>query len=271
MAETGTFLSKDPWLGHPYLNQFISPTPIIPDYFKPQSLNQYAYAYNNSVNLTDPSGLTPNCESSKCKIELMSTTAGGIPGTGHFAIGYTDVTGNSRLIEAFPSNGFNSETLKKDILEGQGRGMGDPTIWYPLIHPYETTYGIIHFPHKDLNRPTLVQEYQNQWRPTVTVIAEGEEACGKWPCFYEAMKQIEKNEIGYMILGPNSNSGAISVLRKCQVPWWIAGLTTQIKSGRVHLAWELYLLDPIANTRSERKQYLEDIVNHLPPIPNPFY
>jgi RHS repeat-associated protein len=40
----------------PYLNQFISPDPIIPDYSDPQSLNRYSYALNNPINLTDPSG-----------------------------------------------------------------------------------------------------------------------------------------------------------------------------------------------------------------------
>ncbi|MBI1881929.1 MAG: hypothetical protein HYR94_27455 [Chloroflexi bacterium] len=35
----------------------MSPDPIIPDYFKPQSLNRYSYANNNPVNRTDPSGM----------------------------------------------------------------------------------------------------------------------------------------------------------------------------------------------------------------------
>lgn len=43
----------------PYLNQFLSPDPIIPDYFNPQSLNKYSYVLNNPVNLIDPSGLVP--------------------------------------------------------------------------------------------------------------------------------------------------------------------------------------------------------------------
>jgi RHS repeat-associated protein len=40
-----------------YLNRFVSPDTIIPDPAQPQKWNRYAYAENNPVNLTDPSGL----------------------------------------------------------------------------------------------------------------------------------------------------------------------------------------------------------------------
>jgi RHS repeat-associated protein len=40
-----------------YLNQFVSPDPIVPDYRNPQSIHRYLYAFANPVNLTDPSGL----------------------------------------------------------------------------------------------------------------------------------------------------------------------------------------------------------------------
>jgi RHS repeat-associated protein len=40
-----------------YLNRFISPDTIVPDYRNPQSINRYLYALANPVNLVDPSGL----------------------------------------------------------------------------------------------------------------------------------------------------------------------------------------------------------------------
>jgi len=42
-----------------YLNRFVSPDTIVPDASDPQSLNAYAYAYNNPVRYVDPSGHVP--------------------------------------------------------------------------------------------------------------------------------------------------------------------------------------------------------------------
>jgi RHS repeat-associated protein len=39
-----------------YLNRFVSPDTIVPNPANPQSLNRYAYAYNNPVKYRDPSG-----------------------------------------------------------------------------------------------------------------------------------------------------------------------------------------------------------------------
>ncbi len=43
----------------PYLNRFISPDSIIPDPANPQSLNRYAYCYNNPLKYVDANGHFP--------------------------------------------------------------------------------------------------------------------------------------------------------------------------------------------------------------------
>jgi RHS repeat-associated protein len=59
-----------------YLNQFVSPDPIVPDYRNPQSINSYTYALGNPTNWLDPSGLcavtgTTDCEKFVSEIRCM--------------------------------------------------------------------------------------------------------------------------------------------------------------------------------------------------------
>ena len=45
----------------PAIGRFIQPGTLVPDPANPQSLNRYAYTYNNSLRYTDPSGHCPMC------------------------------------------------------------------------------------------------------------------------------------------------------------------------------------------------------------------
>jgi RHS repeat-associated protein len=51
----------------PYLNRFISPDTIIPDFENPQSLNRYSYVVNNPVRFVDPSG-HQGCQGQDCAL-----------------------------------------------------------------------------------------------------------------------------------------------------------------------------------------------------------
>jgi RHS repeat-associated protein len=101
-----------------YLNQFISPDPIVPDYFNPQSLNRYSYAYNNPVNWVDPDGQDPCSSSNPTQICHSQPGIGTVttnpisPGSGN-PLGI-DITGSLdqylEIVYAIQS----SHTLQKD-------------------------------------------------------------------------------------------------------------------------------------------------------------
>jgi RHS repeat-associated protein len=55
----GSLMHYNAWQYSPYLNRFIQPDTIVPEPGNPQALNRYSYAYNNPINLTDPSGHEP--------------------------------------------------------------------------------------------------------------------------------------------------------------------------------------------------------------------
>jgi RHS repeat-associated protein len=66
-AQLGRFMSPDEFTGGP-VDAFSSNDPLVPgplpygDITNPQSLNKYAYTYNNPLNLVDPDGHCPVCE-----------------------------------------------------------------------------------------------------------------------------------------------------------------------------------------------------------------
>jgi RHS repeat-associated protein len=184
----------------PYLNQFISPDPIIPDYFKPQSLNQYSYAFNNPVNLTDPTGLTPNCQSQECKLELLSTEiqAGGglLSFRRHLAMVFSDTDGTPQTLEGFPS--------------------GDPFLGDP---------GIIMVLASDPNNPAQlgqVQYHLDNMRSGANgaifiTLIEGDIACNKWECLKNKMEIIKAMGVPYRTTSSNSNTAVYTALKACGI------------------------------------------------------
>jgi len=103
----------------PYLNQFISPDSIVPDFSNPQSLNRYAYALNNPVKYNDPSG---HCVWDACVVEGAIIGAGII-----LAIDYSiQVKQNMDAGMSFWDAGYhqnvNTQELGGAMLGGAGGG-----------------------------------------------------------------------------------------------------------------------------------------------------
>jgi hypothetical protein len=210
------------------------------------------------VNFIDPSGAIPyipDCQESLCKVELLSTRAGGVEYAGHFAIAHVDRKGASGVIEAVPDPGLNWQ--ERIINQKNLFDVGFPYYWNPVRHPYSTDAGILISQIRIGSTPDVIREFKETFQADSLLVAEGAEACNLWKCLQESMMQVEKNEIGYMLLGPNSNSAAISVLRKCQLPWRAPARDLAQITGRPHPGWILYLLGPLANTRIDRKDNYE--------------
>jgi RHS repeat-associated protein len=58
-GDAGLLYLRARWY-EPYLNQFISPDTIVPDFRNPQSINRYLYALANPINYIDPTGRVPS-------------------------------------------------------------------------------------------------------------------------------------------------------------------------------------------------------------------
>lgn len=59
-ADFGLMFYNARWYD-PYLNHFTQPDTIVPNPYNPQDWNRYAYARNNPVKYTDPSGHSVDC------------------------------------------------------------------------------------------------------------------------------------------------------------------------------------------------------------------
>jgi RHS repeat-associated protein len=65
-ADLGLMYLRARWL-NPYLNQFVSPDPIVPDFRNPQSINRYVYVLGNPISSVDPSGKIPTRPPGVCE------------------------------------------------------------------------------------------------------------------------------------------------------------------------------------------------------------
>jgi RHS repeat-associated protein len=149
------------------MGRLTSHDPAMPDFYAPQSINRYVYVQNNAINLTDPSGLTPNSQYPDNPYDLTSWL-------------YSELALNSngyyvqriralRLGAANPLNPAGKDTLDKlrafaafyflvkdkakwdfkheikDVLQGEKIALdaGEELHWYEYSVPGNIHYGFV--------------------------------------------------------------------------------------------------------------------------------
>lgn len=197
----------------PYLNQFISPDPIIPDYLDPQSLNKYAYSRNNPINRTDPSGLkssntslcdnSPGCQVAVYNRKIQDPTNQSLPefiAVHHTYLVYTDEKGKMTLFEAGP----------KPYLPGTGPIPGIDEGLLLGDQPREIT-------QRDLSIKKAEFPVTNE------VITKGKDFwgndfCGKLACLQRVHDEINGALLHYHERFINSNGYIYTLLSRCSLP-----------------------------------------------------
>ncbi|TAK30238.1 MAG: hypothetical protein EPO21_19630, partial [Chloroflexota bacterium] len=118
----------------PWLGRFVQPDTIVPDPANPQTLNRYAYVYNNPLRYSDPSGHCPLCVLAAVLVvgALMSPSVANAPGP-------MDVTTPSDLLAPVKGalasapvigdiNDALAATAGKDFLYGEDLSLEDRAI-----------------------------------------------------------------------------------------------------------------------------------------------
>lgn len=109
-----------------YLQRFLQPDSIMPDWYSPQNLNRYSYVRNNPLRYTDPTGHMELCDDETC----------GIAGSGDPSTGTNPSSGNTPA----QTNGNQGPAQPGSGNGGQGNNVCSATLCYnappsPTIGP----------------------------------------------------------------------------------------------------------------------------------------
>lgn len=188
----------------------------------------FQYVRGNPINLVDPSGFAPNCQSQECKIEFISTQIqvdDSVPTqvrnlaakVRHSALVFTDPNGVPQYAEGLPSG--NPYSLSPGYVKAN---ITDPND--------ENSLNII--------RSILENERNGAYGAVFTTLIEGDLACDKWECILAKMKYIESLERPYNLFTSNSNSMVSTALKACGIfIAWSAGINN-------HSGWNNNLIKP---------------------------
>jgi hypothetical protein len=164
------------------LGRFLSVDPVLGDRYQPQTWNRYAYAENNPIRLTDPTGRCPTCVVTVAEMILEETAGQLSEQATQLGIGALVLWAKTDNIPKVDPEGKPTGDTLPAQLGSDGPKIDSKTLWLPKDRPNEDGTRVDVENPAPGKRPGQVQIQRGEGTnaETYTVQRAFDRASGKW-------------------------------------------------------------------------------------------